>query len=68
MLAKALLRRRWSWHKSLPSHAGDGAIESCWRCNYRGDVSRGVKSLLSHAGDGAAETTWPWHDVAVESY
>jgi hypothetical protein len=60
---------------SLPSHAGDSAVESCKRRHCRvmlaialpRRLGRNVMSMLSHAADGAAKVTWPWRDVTAES-
>jgi hypothetical protein len=59
----------------LPSHVGDGVVESYWRWRYRDDLTVTrctyrvmlVTVLPSHAGDGAAEVTWSWCNVDVES-
>jgi hypothetical protein len=59
----------------LPSHADDGATESCWRwhcwCNLVTTRCRCrvilAMVLPSHAGNGAVGATWPWHDVDAES-
>jgi hypothetical protein len=42
---------------SLPSHADNGTVESCWQWRCRGDVSHGMMSLPNHAGYGVAKAT-----------
>jgi hypothetical protein len=60
---------------SLSSHAGDSAIELCWRWHCHDDLAIArcrcqvmlVTVLLSHADDGTVETAWPRRDVVAES-
>jgi hypothetical protein len=60
----------------LPSHAGNGAAESCCRCCCRGDLTMMcyrcqdmlAMVLPSHAGDDAVEATWSQCDVDAKSY
>jgi hypothetical protein len=59
----------------MPSHASDGATESCWRWCCQGDLAatqcrcRVMLAIVlpSQAVDGAAEATWPRRDMDVES-
>jgi hypothetical protein len=52
-----------------------GAVESCWRRRWRGDLAAArcrcrvmlATMLPSHAGDGATEATWPRRDINAES-
>jgi hypothetical protein len=59
----------------LPSHADDGAVESCWQRCYRGDLvavqyrCRVMQATiqLSQAGEAPAEMTSLRRDVDAES-
>jgi hypothetical protein len=55
----------------MPSHADDGAAESCWQRCCRvllvTALLNPVMKMLSHAGDDAARVTWPRCDVDTES-
>jgi hypothetical protein len=56
----------------LPSHAGNGAAESCCRgdltmMRYRCQDMLAMV-LPSHAGDDAVEVTWSRCDVDAKSY
>jgi hypothetical protein len=75
MLVTVLLRQLGCDVMLMPSHAGDGTVESCWRWQCRDDMAVTryrcrvmlVTELLNHTGDGAAKATWPRRNVDAES-
>jgi hypothetical protein len=71
MLTSVMLSLAGDDAMSKPSHADDGAVESCWRWHCRGDLAvakcrcRVMLTTVppSHVDDGTTEVTWPWCDT-----
>jgi hypothetical protein len=75
MMAMMLLGQLGHDALQIPSHAGDSAIESCWRQCYRGDLAtmrwryRVMLAIVlsSRAGNDTVGVTWPRRDEDAES-